>query len=241
MKIDRSNIDWLSINYPDLVVKINDKSVVIEGDLVFSAQYSKETETYQINPTASNSFLIEDSYHIKIETELFSNEYPVISEPGGRLLGLAVSKNIRPKDLHVYSGWRNNKLCTIGPIAQELIKSNLSLQALIEKILIPFFYDSSYYEKNDIRLRRDYSHEIWGLIENYFELAGSIDEVLIEFVKKEIKKCKEWEFLKDYFVGDKIIKGHLECFVCKKNKIRNCHPCVFRGIRRIQKDGIFKT
>lgn len=237
-----SDIDWISSNYPGLNVSLQGKSVTIRGCLLFSARYDKGSGCYVINPSLRDELHIEDSYQIEIFAQQDSSSYPMIKEIGGRLLKLANQQKVDSRNLHVYSsaqGFIENLLCTVGPIDQELIKTTLSVQDLIERILIPFFYDSSYYEKTGCRMRADYSHGIWGIIENYYESVVE-DSRLRLFAKEKLINSKEWKFVEDYFLNNKRIQGHHKCIVCKNDKkIRDCHLRVFRGIRKIQDDKIF--
>lgn len=241
MIINNDEIDWLNQNYPSLAVdSLSKSSVVIRGDFKFKAAYSNLDGGYVINPRPDSRYshpIIEDSYNIEIFSSLDLSTFPNIRNTDGRLLSLAEKYHRDPKDFHVYSEpfYRKNSLCVVGPIDASRIKGYISLRELLNNILLPFFYDSSHYENYGSRPREDYSHGVWGVLENYYDL--SIDDVDCdkECINK-IKAYKEtWPLIRKYLAGKNMPKGHHLCIVCRKEKIRICHNKVFRAMFRLYK------
>lgn len=241
MIVNNDEIDWLNQNYPSLVIdSLSKPSVVIRGDFKFRAAYNNHDNGYIINPQANCHYshpVIEDSYSIEIFSSLDLSTFPNIRNTDGRLLSLAERYHRDPKDFHVYSEpfYRKNSLCVVGPIDASRIRGNISLHKLLNNILLPFFYDSSHYEKFGSRPREDYSHEAWGVLENYYDL--SVDEV--NFDKDCLDKLKiygkAWPLIRRYLVSKNNPKGHHLCIACKKEKIRTCHNKVFKALFKLHK------
>lgn len=234
MQIEKNEIDWLNSNQPGLVIDHdNGSQTTLKGCFSFSAVYDESSNVYIINP-APGSYkhpIISDKYNIEIFAFKDQNSPPLVKNTDGRLLELAKKQNKDSRDLHVYSDiQRINYLCVLGPLDQELIKGNISLSSFIDRVLVPFFYDNSYYEKFGIRPREDYSHEMWGVIENYYDLTDPSQEIDSLCLAKLQKHPRDWEKIKHYISGKKVLKGHHMCMVCGNGKIRECHIKVFRGI-----------
>jgi len=239
MKLLPEDVTWALKNYFGLIFAIEEEKIIVRGKLSFTAKYDETNGNYIVNPSEIDNFVVSDVYEIEIRITNTAKEYPVVKEVGGRLLKLAQSQKIDSRNLHVYSGSLENILCTVGPVDHILVTENLSFQDLIERILVPFFYDSSYYEKYGKRLRPDYSHEIWGVIENYFDLGSLSTQEIKAFVKDKLIGSKQWPSIKKYLVDNQPLRGHLSCFVCGGDRIRSCHSRVFRGLVKIKYDSIF--
>ena len=237
MIITNNEIDWLNQNYPGLAIEdISKSSILIRGNFKFKAAYNKLSGKYIINP--DNNYyshpVIEDIYSIEIFSLLDLNTFPIIKNIDGRLLNLAKKLQLDSRDLHVYSGPipEKNSLCVVGPIDIERIRGDITLRILLENILLPFFYDSSHYEKYGLKPREDYSHGVWGVLENYYDIATNSINSDKECLDK-LMKHKEWLIIKKYLIGKNKPKGHHLCVVCMTDKIRKCHRKVFRALFKL--------
>lgn len=248
MIINNDEINWLTNNYPGLAIdSLSEFSVVIRGDFKFKAEYNEaDGKYYIVNNNKANKHgyhVIEDSYRIEIFSHLDLSEFPRVKNIDGRLLNLANKLGKDSKDLHVYSGPlpEANTLCVVGPIDAEKIKGNIPLHELLNDILLPFFYDSSHYERYNYRPREDYSHGVWGVLENYYDLPEHDIDTDKDCIDKLKKDKFLWPLIKKRIISKNNPKGHhycIKCFTDKNNyglisKTRKCHNKIFRGLFKL--------
>jgi hypothetical protein len=109
------------------------------------------------------------------------------------------------------------------------------LHELLNDVLLPFFYDSSHYEIYKTRPREDYSHGVWGVLENYYDIIDD-DIIYDKSCLEKIKLYKDtWPMIKKYLTYKSCPKGHHLCIACKSDKIRRCHNKVFRALFKLHK------
>jgi len=241
MIIDKDEISWLNKNYPGLFIDNIDKNIIIKGDFKFRAVFDDSSGNYIINPNINNHYnypIIEDKYKIEIHSPSDLSSFPIIKNTDSRLLNLSKNLGCDSRDLHVYSELiTKNMLCVIGPFDAEKIKGKIALSDLINRSLVPFFYDSSYFEKYHLRPREHYGHGAWGVLENYYDIVNIDSDIDIDLEKSCIAKLKNdrknWNIIKKFLISRDNIKGHISCFVCGKNEIRICHKKIFFALFRL--------
>jgi len=241
MIINNDEIDWLNKNHPGLAIdSLSKTSIVIRGDFKFKAAYNNFDKGYITIPKANSSYshpVIEDSYVIEIFSLLDLSTFPSIKNIDGRLLRLAEKSHRDSRDFHVYSEpfLRKNLLCVVGPLDADRIKGNITLRELLNNILLPFFYDNSHYEQYGSRPREDYSHGVWGVLENYYDIAVNDIKFNKDLLNRLKIYTKEWPLICRYLVSKNNPKGHHLCIACGREKIRSCHNKVFRALFKLHR------
>jgi hypothetical protein len=235
MKVDERDLLFLS-NFPGLKLK---NKILLYGKLSFYVDFDRRRRKYIIYngiPKDASDNFIHDSYDIEIDLSSV-NIYRNVRETGRKIEKVAVLKGKKYEDLHLYKD--SQKVCLIGYFDENL---NIQLQDFLLTVVIPFFYDQSFYEKFDKWPRGSYSHGLIGILENYHDTFN------MEEGEKITKKCLY--FLKE--VGDygnkhmlsticklirkKKIRGHWMCLCKERKRFNICHKKAFLGIRLLKKN-----
>lgn len=143
-----------------------------------------------------------DYYKIKISIAPFPQAFPMVWETGGRIP--------KTEKRHIYP--QTNSCCfTTSAQEQILLRSGKikSLKEFIEKIVIKYFLNNSYYEQNGKYLNGEYSHGVQGILEGYEDILSLKSPDLI-------LKALELRIAKRQFTRNET------CF-CGNKKIRKCH------------------
>lgn len=163
----------------------NDKLCMLSGLFEFNANFKDEN--------------IQDTYLIEISIPKdYPSQMPIVNEIGGRI----------SDSFHKYS---NSSLCLGIPLEIQLkFSEHKTLLCFIEKILIPYLYAFSYYEKRGTMPYGTANHD---------------EDAEYLFYKKHFANLPDHAILD--FLGilasKKLFKGHLEC-PCGSSKIfRKCH------------------
>ena len=168
-------IDKIRQLYPGLVHKqIGGKNCIV-GQLKYCAVYKKSSDQILIYPTRpeeANANLIEDQYDIKIEIgDDFPETLPLVWETGGRIEAIMKKYEIKDKvALHINKNSRDS-IC-LCPSPERLITfrdGQVNLLDFINKLVVPYFYGLSFYEKNKKWAWGEYSHGPLGVFEFYFD------------------------------------------------------------------------
>jgi len=162
-----------------------------------------------------NLFIYEyDCYQISIDISPFPNFFPIVKELGER-----IPFNV---DRHKY----HDASCCLTTKAKEqlLLKKKIkTLDNFIEKIVIPFFENNSYYEINKEYIDGGYSHGIVGVFEAYKEITNISDlKVLIDFLINRINSKK--------------YQRNEKCFCNSGKKFKNCHLSNYNDLFLIDKE-----
>ena len=212
-------------NYPGLSV-VGD--VVVRGLLRFTRIHlgdRKLCPPCSEQDTQSDSF-IDDSYFIK-EAFICHDGTPCVWD-AGRIASRAKKMGRNAIDMHVYPG-KDNMLC-LGYRNVVVARCNGSIINLIEKLLIPYLYYHSYWEKKGKEPWPGLSHG-WpaGLEAIYYHC----DELTIHQCVDIVRSCvpQIWQncFSGAYFQSDN------PCF-CGSGKVASdCHPIATKGINSLRK------
>lgn len=239
LSLKNEDEEWLSQNYPALRIERLDENVVqITGTLRFSMAFRGEGQPYVLNPPRdySEGITIDDEYEIRIEFRGSEfSDLPQVSETGGRLQKVAESRHLKLIDLHINPS-RTACLCIrLEEITH--LPNGFSLEEFFNKLLIPFFYGQSYFEKNSHWPWGQYSHGVWGYIEWYLQHQDphSVIEDLLDLLGR--KYGTDWGSIKKALYQKHPIKGHQTPCICgAQRKIRDCHPGVLRGLWKLRGD-----
>ena len=155
MRPSEDDLAWMRDGFPDLTY--DPERRVIEGILSFSAVYNNVSGKLRIGcedaDMESASFL-SDAFSIKIDlSETYVNGLPVVYETGGRRLEIAAREGVDARDIHFYE----NGQCCLG--IQYAPDRRLTLEALIDELLVPFLYRLSYTDRYGLASAR---RDLWG-------------------------------------------------------------------------------
>ena len=192
MEISEDNIKWLNQWYPELKVNKFEDHSVLEGIFRFRVGYNKKRKKYifleQGETPSDGTRVIEDSYKIRITFRKNGNCFREVEEIGGKIKEIAKIKGITDlRELHFYEN--DSKVCVIGYLDEDL---DISFIEFLDRVILQFFYDQSYFRRYDKWPRKVYSHGILGLLENYYYQSRkmSVDTDMTKQCLKELNKNK---------------------------------------------------
>ncbi len=226
--------EWLKARFPDLNIYFIDGSICIQGKLVIDMFYDETSsdDKYIIFPDEglqSSVKYIKDIYMVKI---VFHNDsfIPSVYETADRIKLFAQKNSIKLCDLHV----NDSGILCLCPKSLERIKlgDSYTIEDLFKKLLIPFFYAQSFYEKNKQWPWQDYSHGDMGLLEAYTDCSVNSDSKVL---------CKETYSALKPDIRSVITSGNLVtrqsmCLCNSGEKFRKCHKRAWEGIKKLKKD-----
>ncbi len=190
-------VDEVLKKYPSLKLDI-EKSLLI-GDLIVDK-------------------VDEDDYEVEIDFSCFPTRFPIVWETGERIP--------RKLDRHIYS---NGSCCFTTKAMQEiLLKTEVkTLLDFIDKMLIPFLQNNSYYELNKCYKNGEYLHDIGvATFETYMDILGIEDiRVICQLIQERL------------FTKNKIRPNEF-CYCGSGVKIKKCnnHEERYKRFRLISKE-----
>lgn len=238
LTLNPADKEWLRSKYPLLKLTVSDIGIPeINGLLNFDMIYDKKTDEYVISPgddVSYNGVRIKDSYKIKVIFQKNANsQLPQVYETGARITTLANKRSLPIRDLHI-NGNRSVCLCIVDR-EMEYFTSGFSLGDFFNKLVIPFFYEQSYFRKNSIWPWGEYAHGIFGVIERYGEAENHSKSETIEIFNRIVSSDK-WFLICPVLKKRKYIQDYKKCFCGSRKKFRDCHPKVIAGILRLKYD-----
>lgn len=186
-------------NYPHLRLEsCKDNLATYRGTIAFTANYK-------------GCGLIDDVFKVEILFPLTNKgDIPIAKEIGGRIP--------RKHDFHVND---DGAMCLGAPLeVRRLYKQTPSLEAFINRLLIPFLYSFSFKEKYGYMPFGELSHGVKGVAEYYKELFGTNSNLAVLSLLKII--------VEDHY------RGHILCPCGSGHKLRNCHGQQIREIKEHQ-------
>lgn len=221
---------WLSDHYPGIRVMGDTQ---LRGFFRFKAhQVSGNARVIRILGDA-----VPDSQDIRgavcdryqISADLKNRISPKVWETEGRLQAFSRKMGVTPIDVHTYQG---GSLCLGFPdVVADVLARHRNIQGLFDRLILPYFYHISYWEK--------YGHETWPSLSHEKDLAflqqvchdskhdpRRLKEVLLPVVRKYVTNsvlCAK---------SDKLL-----CLCKSGKKMSECHIDGFEG-REIIRDRV---
>ena len=226
-------IEEIRILFPGLKYIIENGKNYLKGSLNFRACYNDSNKEFIIDPSEKMIILdtyIKDKYDIEIEfLQGFPKQFPLVREVGGRIQQIAEKYFLKDvTDLHINKNL-NNAICLCPQPAEKLIyPDEIDLIHFINHLVVPFFYELSYYDKSGSWPWNEYSHGDLGIFEFYRENKGKNDLSLAKRCYGCLKEKNEQN--KKYITDKNVIKGHSPCICGSKEKFRKCHKIALEGI-----------
>ena len=196
--------EWVKDQYPKMNIDFINNR--IEGKLSF-----------KIN---NDGYKISDSYVIRIDFNKYdSNGFPQVFEISGKIYDIAKKYKIETGELHINP---DGDFCLGIPKKEVGISHDtFSLRDFFENHVEMFLYQMSYYNKEGIFPWGEYAHGYLGHIEYYAEGEIDLKELIVRLDKIEIMTAL-------------MINRQSKCLCGSGEKLRKCHPQVFRGINKMK-------
>lgn len=197
-----------------------------------------DKQSYVIKPTTehlTNGERIQDKYQIEIifKTSEHSN-LPQVYEKSNRIKSVATAKKLNLADLHINP---DGAACLCLNIKERnYLPNGFNLPDFFHKLVIPFFYGQSYFEKYGGWPWEEYSHGVCGLLEEWCLQQNNTTKDGVERYLGCLKKRHEWQLLQKLLVPGKKVKGHYPCVCGSSKKFRNCHKKALLGLWKLKKD-----
>jgi len=199
----------------------------LKGELVFSASYDRRSRKYTFykpsHAPSNDKYFIKDSYFIEIDLSS-DNVYRSVRETGGKINKMAEEMGLPLDKLHKFP---TGELCLVGYFNE---KKDIGFREFFSKVVVPFFFDQSFFFKFRKWPRGQYSHACLGILENYYEEiishdGGAIDRNLTEkcilFLNQIAQSNQNNHFgfnsIKK-LLNKKKIKPHWNCIGCSEQK-----------------------
>lgn len=154
-RLSEADLDWMRAGFPGLTHDPAARS--IEGTLEFSAAYNDASGKVRIGREDSDSeraSFLSDAFSVRIDLgKADANGWPLVYETGGRYREIADREGVDFADLHFYPDGQ----CCLG--IQYAADRRLTVETLIDGLLIPFFYRLSYVDRHGLASAR---RDLWG-------------------------------------------------------------------------------
>lgn len=232
------DVKWLGDNFPSLQLTQEGKMFILEGLLGFDLFYDAGKQQLFYNPPAeyhSSKYYLKDVYKVQIKFERNGESlFPQVREFGGEFEGFSRKSGIPLIDLHIQP---NGTLCLCPRQEEKRIMPNgLNLDVLFNQLIIPFFYNQSFYKKFKERPWQDYSHGSLGTLEYYFRSKILNDESLVMATLETLEEeQKSTEFYSLCFKNIKKIKK-FPCPCGSRKKFLDCHSQAAEGLQKLKSE-----
>ena len=198
LNLDNKDVEFIETRYPTLKILQKDP-LRIAGILKFYAKF-QEIE-------------MRDEYEIEIES-LEGRVFPRIRETGNKIANTAQSKGKLLEDMHINTS-DASAVCLCPPIEEKLYeKQAISVRQFIEKYILPFFYEQSYFRENGEWPWGEYGHGIIGVLESYLDYVDNEETIRI-FLRVLEEYCVKYGVNFNFYreqLKQRQIKGRNYCF-----------------------------
>ena len=195
---------WIKTQYPKMSINFVENK--IEGEISF-----------KIN---NDGYKIADSYRIRVDFNKYdSNGFPQVFEISGKIYDIARKYQTDVANLHINT---KGDFCLSIPKNKNILDSqNFSLRGFFENYVEMFLYQMSYFDREGALPWGEYAHGYLGHIEYYIEGHIDLQELLERLNKVEIIQAL-------------IVNRQSKCLCGSGDKLRKCHPLIFKGINKMK-------
>ncbi len=211
--ITEADIQWISKYYPTL--KINKEYTEVQGVFDFKAAYDRVSSSFRwfLDPDQSVSGeILENAYNVIITKASDQDELPSLQ---------VTDENIKKiVDRHFYP---DGTACLCGPVEKKnFILSGFSFIKYLERMVVPFLYAQTYYDKYYEWPWGEYAHGSAGVFQSYVNSNWTPED--IEACLKQLRKDPNWKRIKSVLAGQERVTETSRCFCAKPGQIKRCHP-----------------
>jgi len=210
--LSTSDIEWLSKEYPAL--KITSKKLI--GEICIQRIF--------------NSITILDCFNIEVNLKYSEKSIlPSIRCTDDKIENISKKLNKKLNDLHINE---NGTFClTIYPEEKKFFTaSQFNIQEYFKNLVEPFLYWVCYYEKYNKAPWNEYAHGYLGIIEYIGDNNLSFSE-MYKLLKKEQVSLRK---ILHIYRQRKCLCEEYKLKNKSQSKIRNCHPRIWKGIKKIK-------
>lgn len=223
---------WLNDRFPKLELNETEKGFTLKGNFIVDMFYDASiSEEYVVFPTKeeqrTSDKYIYDVYQILIDYHdaIF---IPAVYETEGRIKAFAQRKRMYLADLHIND--RGNLCLCPKPLERVLLNEIYTIQDFFVRLVMPFFYAQSYYEKFNRWPWKDYSHGDPGILECYADHISKVQDKRA-FIERTVisLNSQNQSIIRS---GEQITRQTL-CFCGSRNKFRSCHHDAWEAAKKL--------
>ena len=204
IKLKEEDFTWLRKNHSNLEFEKNILSGQVECNREYEGVSIKSVYFLEINFEAKEGSIL-----------------PQVKESHSKIKKISEELELPVVDLHINN---DGTICLcIYEKEKDYFPNNFSLKVFFEKILEPYLYWISFYQKYKKPPWEGYAHFELGHLELYIENGISIND---------LKKRISMEKLLDY----KKYKGHHLCPCGSGKKLRNCHKLLYNSVYKLKNE-----
>jgi len=224
--ITESEVEWLALHCPNLVV--NEGRTEVCGDFALRAAYDDATESFVwlLDPqsTAAGQVLF-DTYKILIQRRDDSFELP-------RLI-IDIDDQKKIIDRHFFP---NGAACLCGAIEKrEFLVTGFSFLEYLERLVVPFIYQQTYYDKFHEWPWGEYAHGPAGVFQSYAKSNKTQNDIAACLY--ELRRDKtNWSRISAVLSGNERVTETSKCFCLTPKQIRRCHPDAWFAMVKLRSD-----
>lgn len=225
---------WLNARFPKLEVNETEKGFTLKGDFVVDMFYDDSLEEGYVafpgEEKHSSDQYIYDVYQILVDCHDV-HFIPEVYETSDRMKAFALRKNIFLPDLHIND--RGNLCLCPRPLEKVRLNESYTIQDFFVRLVMPFFYAQSYYEKFNRWPWKDYSHGDPGILECYADYISKVQDKTA-FVESAIISLNS-QNQSVVRSADQITRQSL-CFCGSGKKFRNCHHEAWEAAKKLKEE-----
>jgi hypothetical protein len=209
ISLSKKDIEWVSTQYPKLQIDFSENTII--GDIEFNRSYDK--------------CVISDGYTIRISLNDFryGSILPKVFELSGKIKNTALKYDKDITDLHINN---DESLClTVPTFETEYFNGEFTIREFMENAIVPFLFWQSYYFKYGKAPWGEYAHGSLAFLEMYAnDEMGFVDLQNTINIKDLSNMMYHYDCKKD------------ECLCGKEKNMKNCHPLVFNGLKKLRNE-----
>lgn len=171
----------------------------------------------------ADTYIDRDFYQIEIKFPAdYPESLPIVKEVSGAIKRVAAARKIANlRDLHINS-YREICLCA-RPLERRYFPKGAGIDVFLNNLVIPYFYNLSYFLRTGRFSGGDYSHAGKGLKEFYSDEFG-------------LKGDQQIRIAVEYLAKNSEIKGHWLCPCGSNKKIKDCCRHLLDKLREFKCD-----
>ena len=222
--ISETEAKWLEENLPTLFIGTDRK--VVSGELKFTAAYdlSSNQFTWLIHPgQTARGVILMGTYNVSIKQGKSPTAVPMLQVEDEHIE--------KSTDRHFYA---SGTACLCGPVEDiyEFMASEFSFIKYLERLVIPFLYEQSYYDKHGKWPWGEYAHGAAGIFKSYARSGKTREH--IEACINKLRSDTNWPRIRNVLSGKEKVTETSKCFCTKPGQIRRCHGAAWFAIARLR-------
>lgn len=206
-QLRQKDIDWVINRYPN--IEYDKYKNEFFGELCFNREYK--------------GVYISDAYNVRVFLNTIDKytKLPKVICESNKIQKIAEKYKIGISDLHINP---DQTFClAIEGEEKSFFKNEFTIQEFFKNAVEGFLFQISYYSKYGHLPWGEYAHGYFGYIEKFAKGTISLEKLFQRLSKKELSLAL-------------LTNRQSKCLCGKNEKLRKCHPLVFKGINKIKKE-----